>query len=116
LQKFRLQRSHIVMNPHAMVFLLTAMLILSDVRADLLNEVPQDARDELAGGQTVEKSENVPGAPWPKLKLYTVVDAPPQILIDLFADYSAAPSYNPAMLSAKVIANNADGTKMWNIR
>ena len=111
LQKFCRHYSHIVMGLRAPVLLLTAMLVLSDVRADLLNEVPQDARDELAGGQTVVKSENVPGAPWPRLKLYKVVDAPPQILTELFSDYSAAPSYTPGMLSAKVIANNPDGSK-----
>jgi hypothetical protein len=87
------------------------MLVLSDVRADLLDEVPQQARDELAGGQIVVKSENVPGAPWPRLKLYEVVNAPPQIVAELFSDYSAAPSYTPGMLSAKVIATNPDGSK-----
>ena len=55
------------------VLLVAAMLVLSDVRADLLDEVPQQARDELAGGQIVVKSENVQGAPWPRLKLYKVV-------------------------------------------
>ena len=111
LQKFRRHCSHIVMGLRAPVLLLTAMFVLSDVRADLLNEVPQDARDELAGGQTVVKSENVQGAPWPRLKLYKVVDAPPQVLTELFSDYSAAPSYTPGMLSAKVIAKNPDGSK-----
>ena len=111
LQKFCRHYSHITMSLRFPVFLLTAMLVLSDVRADLLNEVPQDARDELAGGQTVVKSENVAGAPWPRLKLYKVVDAPPQIVAELFSDYSAAPSYTPGMLSAKVIANNPDGSK-----
>jgi hypothetical protein len=111
LQKLSRHCSHIVMTLRATVFLLIAMLVVPDMRADLLDEVPKDARDELAAGQTVVKSENVPGAPWPKLELYRVVDAPPQILIDLFSDYPAAPSYTPGMLSAKVIANNPDGTK-----
>ena len=35
----------------------------------------------------------------------------PKSLADLFSDYSAAPSYTPGMLSAKVIANNPDGSK-----
>ena len=111
LQKFCRRDSHIIMNLRASVFLLTAMFVLSDVRADLLDEVPPNSRDELAGGQTVVKSENVAGAPWPRLKLYKVVDAPPQIVAELFSDYSAAPSYTPGMLSAKVIANNPDGSK-----
>ena len=99
------------MNLRTPVLLFAAMLVLSDVRADLLDEVPQQARDELAGGQIVVKSENVQGAPWPRIKLYKVVDASPQVVAELFSDYSAAPSYTPGMLSAKVIATNPDGSK-----
>ena len=58
------------MNLRAPLCLLIAMLLLSNARADLLDEVPQNARDELAAGQTVVKSEDVKGAPWPRLKLY----------------------------------------------
>ena len=101
----------IVMGVRTSVLLLTAMLVLSDVRADLLDEVPQYARDELAAGQIVVKSEDVQGAPWPRIKLYKVVDASPQVVAELFSDYSAAPSYTPGMLSAKVIATNPDGSK-----
>jgi hypothetical protein len=50
--------SHIVMGLRTPVLLFAAKLVLSDVRADLLDEVPQQARDELAGGQIVVKSEN----------------------------------------------------------
>ncbi len=79
--------------------------------AGLIDEVPGNARDELAQGQVVVKSKTVPGAPWPQLSLYQVVDAPPDVMADLFMDYSAAPSYTPGMLAAKVVANNSDGTK-----
>lgn len=99
------------MNLRAPACLLIGMLLLSEVQADLLDEVPQNDRDELAAGQTVVTSEDVKGAPWPRLKLYRVVNAPPQVLADLFTDYAAAPSYTPGMLAAKVIATNPDGTK-----
>lgn len=79
--------------------------------AGLIDEVPANGRDELAQGQVVVKSKTVPGAPWPQLSLYQVVDAPPEVLADLFMDYSAAPSYTPGMIAAKVVANNTDGSK-----
>ncbi len=85
--------------------------VFSQLRADLLSEVPQTSRDELAQGQLVIVSENLDGVPWPRLKLYQVVDAPPKVVADLFSDYSAAPDYIPGMLAAKVIATNPDGTK-----
>lgn len=88
-----------------------ALLAFSELRADLLSEVPKSSRDELADGQLVVTSENVSGVPWPRLKLYQVVDAPPKVVVDLFTDYAAAPEYIPGMLAAKVIATNPDGSK-----
>lgn len=79
--------------------------------AGLIDEVPDNARDELAQGQVVVKSKTVPGAPWPQLSLYQVVDAPPKVLSDLFLDYPSAPSYTPGMIAAKVVADNPDGSK-----
>ena len=88
-----------------------ALLGFAELRADLFSEVPKNSRDELADGQLVVTSENVSGVPWPRLKLYQVVDAPPKVVVDLFTDYPAAPDYIPGMLGAKVIATNPDGTK-----
>lgn len=87
------------------------LLAASPAGAALIDEVPSNARDELAAGQVVVKSKSVNGAPWPKLSLYQVVDAPPDVLEKLFTDYAAAPSYTPGMLGAKVVANNPDGSK-----
>lgn len=80
-------------------------------RGGLLNEISDNERGLLASGQIVVKAEKVPGAPWPRLSLYQVVDAPPAILQTLFGDYAAAPTYTPNLMSARVIATNPDGTK-----
>ena len=85
--------------------------VVSELRADLLGEVSQSERDQLAKGELVVKSEDVQGVPWPRLKLYQVVEAPPKVVADLFSDYAAAPTYIPGMLDAKVISTNDDGTK-----
>lgn len=87
------------------------LLACSPAVADLVKEVPKSQRDELAEGQTVVKSTDVAGAPWPQLSLYRVVNAPPSVVADLFSDYAAAPTYTPGLLNAQVIATNPDGTK-----
>lgn len=87
------------------------LILACSARADLLREVPRAERDELAEGQTVVKTTDVPGAPWPEICLYRVVNAPPKVVADLFTDYSAAPSYTAGLLDARVIASNPDGTK-----
>lgn len=93
--------------------LFVALLVLSAgwVHADLLREVPRGDRDELNEGRTVVMSSEVAGAPWPKLSLYRVVNAPPEVVADLFTDYDAAPSYTPGLLGASVVKTNSDGSK-----
>ena len=93
------------------LFCLIATAVFPELRADLLGEVSPSQRDELADGELVVTSKSVQGVPWPRLKLYQVVDAPPKVVADLFSDYAAAPDYIPGMLAAKVIATNPDGTK-----
>jgi len=99
------------MSLRAWISLAAIVFLSASLRAGLIDEVPSNARDELADDQVVVKSKNVQGAPWPQLSLYQVIDAPPEVLKDLFLDYDAAPSYTPGMIAAKVVANNPDGSK-----
>ncbi len=94
-----------------MKFFSILLLFVSSAVADMVKEVPAGQRGDLAGGQTVVKSTDVAGVPWPQLSLYRVVNAPPDLVADLFTDYDAAPAYTPNLLGAKVIATNPDGTK-----
>jgi hypothetical protein len=104
-------RYQFVMNFGTWVRLATALVAAATLQAGLIDEVPDDSRDELAAGQVVVKSRDVKSGPWPELSLYQVVDAPPEVMKNLFLDYDSAPSYTPGMLAAKVVANNPDGTK-----
>ncbi len=88
-----------------------ALFLAASLHADLMKEVPKSQRDELAEGQTVVKSTDVAGVPWPQLSLYRIVNAPPEVVSNLFTDYDAAPSYTPGLIQAQVIATNSDGTK-----
>jgi len=99
------------MNLRTILPFAAVLLSVSLSWADILSEVPKSAQDELADGQLVVKSQNVPGAPWPRLMLYQVVNATPAVVWKLFNDYEAAPTYTPNLISAKVIATNPDGSK-----
>lgn len=79
--------------------------------AALITEVPADQMSQLTAGKVVVKSQNVPGYAWPKLVLFRVVNAQPSLVYELFGDYAAVPSYNPNVISAKVISVNNDGSK-----
>jgi ribosome-associated toxin RatA of RatAB toxin-antitoxin module len=93
------------------VIALCVLLLGVSVEASMVKEVPKSQREELAGGQTVVKSTDIEGLPWPQLSLYRVVNAPPSVVSALFTDYAAAPTFTPGILSAQVIATNPDGTK-----
>ncbi len=93
------------------VIALYFLLLGFSVQASMVKEVPKSQREELAGGQTVVKSTDIEGLPWPELSLYRVVNAPPSVVLALFTDYASAPSFTPGILSAQVIATNPDGTK-----
>jgi hypothetical protein len=99
------------MNMRTILSLAALVVSVSLVKADILSEVPKNAQDELAEGQLVVKSQDVQGDPWPRLMLYQVIDCPPNLLWNLFNDYSAAPSYTPNLISATVVATNPDGSK-----
>ena len=88
-----------------------ALFLAASLHADLMKEVPKSQRDELTEGQTVVKSTDVAGVPWPQLSLYRIVNAPPEVVSNLFTDYDSAPSYTPGLIQAQVIATNSDGTK-----
>jgi hypothetical protein len=91
--------------------ILVLLISAGFLRADLLSEVPKGDRGALLAGRTVVRSAEVTGAPWPELSLYRIVNAPPAVVADLFTDYKAAPSYQPSLIAADVIATNADGSR-----
>jgi hypothetical protein len=82
------------------IVLLTAHPCFSSVLGDL------DASElaDLRAGQLVVRTENVDGAPWPRLVVYTAVDAPVSAVEKVFRDYASAPSYTPGLTSAEVLA------------
>src|SRR5882757_287613 len=94
------------------LFLVIALMSGFEIaQAALIDQVTPSQKTQLAAGQTVVTSQAVSGYAWPKLILFRVVNAPPSLVAELFGDYSAAPSYIPGMISAKLIAVNDDGSK-----
>jgi len=72
--------------------------------APLLEELSPAQRLELAEGKLVVHSEEIPGAPWPRLKVYARVQAPVKQIEEVFRDYEGASSYIPGLKSAEVLS------------
>ncbi len=81
-------------------------IALSTTRAQddsLLKNLSSDQVATLKQGQMVVASENVPGGPWPRLKVYTLVNASVPVIKSVFLDYANAQNYIPNLVSAKVV-------------
>ena len=66
--------------PHEAPRCLLRDFFFASLRADLVKEVQKSGRQDLTGGQTVAKSTDMPGVPWPQLSLYRVVNPTPSVV------------------------------------
>jgi len=80
----------------------TAVQAQSD---SIVSALSSDQIATLKQGQMVVTSETVPGGPWPRLKVYTLVNASVPVIRGVFMDYGNAQNYIPNLVSAKVVAN-----------
>lgn len=70
----------------------------------LLADLDADQLKSLKSGNLVVKSLKVPGGPWPRLQVYTLVEAPVSAVEQVFRDYKGAASYIPNLVSADVLS------------
>jgi hypothetical protein len=82
-----------------------------DAGAGLADSLSSAQRSELDKGELVVESKNIPGGAWPQLTVYTIVAAPLDVVEDLLSDYKSASTYNPGLVSAKVVATPSPDVK-----
>ncbi len=85
---------------------LAVFVSVSSAMADpsLLTDLDADQLQTLKSGKLVVISIKVPGGPWPRLKVYTTVNAPVSAVEAVFRDYKGASSYIPNLISADVLS------------
>ncbi len=85
---------------------LVAFASIGSAMADpsLLTDLSPDQLQTLKSGNLVVNSIKVTGGPWPRLQVYTLVNAPVSAVEAVFRDYKGASSYIPNLVSADVIA------------
>lgn len=90
-------------------FLASLVLVLAGLTpapasaAEILNDLDPEQKSQLEKGELIVRSEDVKGGRWPKLMLYTKVDAPVSSVEGVFRDYAGASSYIPNLISAEVL-------------
>lgn len=71
-------------------------------QASLLNDLTRDQRQELENGTLVVREQDIPGKPWPRVRIYKRINAAPEEVAGVFFDYDQAKTYIPDVLESKV--------------
>ncbi|GAB4179540.1 MAG: hypothetical protein Fur0032_20260 [Terrimicrobiaceae bacterium] len=87
----------------------TLLALLTTSAALMAAPVTEDLdaaqKGQLDAGQMVVVATDVPGGPWPRLQVYTYVNAPVSKVEEVFRDYAGASSYIPNLVSADVLSH-----------
>ena len=73
-----------------------------------LSNLDRDQKEKLFKGETVMLEEKVKDAPWPRLKIYRVIDADTESFAAFFADFERQKDYIPNLIKSKI--TNGDGS------
>jgi hypothetical protein len=81
------------------LFLISSPELLAD---SLLSELSSAQRCQVHDGSQVIITENVEGKPWPRIKVYRLVDASPEQVTAVFFDYESAKSFVPNVIKSQI--------------
>lgn len=88
-----------------LLFLLSAMAwvaVAGSACAGLIDELDPAQRQEVEDGGQVMLQEDLPGKPWPRVRIFRIIHAKPEEVAAVFFDYNTAQTYIPDLLHSKV--------------
>jgi len=88
-----------------LLFLLSALACLAAMgiaRAGLIDELNPEQRHEIESGGQVMLQEDLPGKPWPRVRIFRIIQAKPEEVAAVFFDYNNAQTYIPDLLHSKI--------------
>jgi hypothetical protein len=75
---------------------------LPSAQANLLDDLTLDQRQELEKGELIVREQDIPGKPWPRVRIYKQINAAPEEVAAVFFDYDQAKTYIPDVLESKI--------------
>jgi hypothetical protein len=72
------------------------------VADSLLSELSSAQQCQVHDGSQVIITEDVEGKPWPRIKVYRLVDASPEQVTAVFFDYESAKSFVPNVIKSQI--------------
>jgi hypothetical protein len=78
---------------------------------EILNTLDSEQRAQLLEGRQVFVEREVEGKPWPRVKVYELVNATPEEVLAVFSDYEKANTYVPDVLSSRIVKRHSPQVK-----
>lgn len=70
--------------------------------AGLVDDLNREQRKNLKNGELIVLEQDIPGKPWPRVRIYKQIQATPEEVAAVFFDYDQAKTYIPDVLESKV--------------
>ena len=70
--------------------------------AGLLGDLSSDQRQELKNGDLIMLEQEMPGQPWPRVRIYKHIKATPEEVAAVFFDYDQAKTFIPDVMESKI--------------
>jgi uncharacterized membrane protein len=94
-------------NPLAgLIFLMCGLSIFAERGS--ATPLPEVVINRVLQGETVVEEHQIPNRPWPRIVVYKEINAPPEAVLALFADYENAPKFAKNLRSAEVTSVSSD--------
>ncbi len=68
----------------------------------IFSELTSTQKGEVETGSQVVVTENIEGKPWPRIKVYRLVNASPEQVAAVFFDYENAKSFVPNVIKSEI--------------
>jgi hypothetical protein len=79
------------------------LIYVPELVADsLLSELSSTQKFQVEDGSQVVVTENIDGKPWPRIKVYRLVNASPEQVTAVFFDYESAKSFVPNVIKSEI--------------
>lgn len=75
---------------------------LATATAGVLEDLSRDQQLDLEKGDLIVLEQDIPGKPWPRVRIYKRIQATPEEVAAVFFDYDQARTYIPDVLESKI--------------
>ena len=82
--------------------LVVCLAALPAAKASVLDDLTREQRANLEKGDLIVLEQDIPGKPWPRVRIYKKIQATPEQVAAVFFDYNQAKTFIPDVLESRI--------------